>query len=147
MRQVLLYGCLLGLLLVLLQYAQYRLVLIRHAESVYTGFVALICCAMGMWAGLTLNRRLQKERAKEPKEDIMATQAIDSEKVLTEMNISPREYEVLQLIAQGLSNQEIAERLFLSLNTVKTHTSNVFAKLNVQRRTQAIQKAKNLGLL
>ena len=61
--------------------------------------------------------------------------------------LTPRELEVLQLIAQGLSNQEIADRLFLSLNTVKTHTSNVFSKLDVQRRTQAIQKAKELGLL
>ena len=72
---------------------------------------------------------------------------LSAEKALSDWNITPREYEVLQLIAQGLSNQEIAERLFLSLNTVKTHTSNVFSKLDVQRRTQAIQKAKELGLL
>jgi ATP/maltotriose-dependent transcriptional regulator MalT len=70
-----------------------------------------------------------------------------NEALLAQTGISKREYEVLELMAQGLSNQEIAEKLFVSLNTVKTHTSNLFVKLDAKRRTQAIQKAKELGLI
>jgi LuxR family maltose regulon positive regulatory protein len=61
--------------------------------------------------------------------------------------LSPRELEVLQLVAQGLSNREIAERLFLSVNTVKGHNRNIFGKLQVQRRTEAVARARELGLL
>jgi len=145
MRQILLYGLILGLLLAFMQFIQYRLVFIQHAESVYTGLVALVCCIAGIWAGHKIAAKWNQKPA-EPASDVPAT-ALPDEKVLAELNITPRELEVLQLIARGLSNQEIAGHLFLSLNTVKTHTSNVFSKLDVQRRTQAIQKAKELGLL
>lgn len=145
MRQILLYGLILGLLLAFMQFIQYRLVFIQHAESVYTGLVALVCCIAGIWAGHKIASKWNPQSA-EPAPLVPAT-AVPDEKVLARWNITPRELEVLQLIAQGLSNQEIAGRLFLSLNTVKTHTSNVFSKLDVQRRTQAIQKAKELGLL
>ncbi len=142
MRQILLYGLILGALLFLIQYAQYRLVFVQHAESAYTGVIAAICCAAGIWAGVVLTRRYQR------KSNARLLAAIHNHPpVQAESSLTPRELEVLQLIAQGLSNQEIAGHLFLSLNTVKTHVSNVFAKLDVQRRTQAIQKAKQLGLL
>lgn len=146
MRQIFLYGLVLGVLLLFMQYFQYRLVFIQHAESVYTGLVAAVCCIAGIWAGSKIAQKWHK------KPEISAVQPdasvpVPNEKALAERNITAREYEVLQLIAEGLSNQEIAERLFLSLNTVKTHTSNLFAKLDVQRRTQAIQKAKELGIL
>lgn len=70
-----------------------------------------------------------------------------NETELQRLGISKREHEVLELIAKGLSNQEIADKLFVSLNTIKTHTSNLFLKLEVSRRTQAIQKAKELRLI
>ncbi|MBL7782959.1 MAG: response regulator transcription factor [Saprospiraceae bacterium] len=145
MRQIIIYGIALGLLLLSMQYFRYRLLFIQHAESMYTGLVALVCCGVGIWAGSKVAGKWKKKQEGAPPQ--AAVPLLSAEKALSDWNITPREYEVLQLIAQGLSNQEIAERLFLSLNTVKTHTSNVFSKLDVQRRTQAIQKAKELGLL
>lgn len=147
MRQIVLYGLILGVSLFLIQYSRYRLVFIQHSESVYTGIVAAICCAAGIWAGIALTRKLQhKSTVPNPGVEKDAVFALD-EQARLRLNITPRELEVLVLIAQGMSNQEIASHLFLSLNTVKTHTSNVFSKLDVQRRTQAIQKAKELGML
>ncbi len=146
MRQILLYGLILGLLLVFMQFIQYRLVFMQHAESVYTGLVAGVCCIAGIWAGHKIAAKWN-QKPDAPGSVVLPTVEPPDEKVLAGLHITPRELEVLQLIAQGLSNQEIAGRLFLSLNTVKTHTSNVFSKLDVQRRTQAIQKGKELGLL
>jgi two-component system, NarL family, response regulator LiaR len=148
MRQIVLYGLILGALFLLLQYIQYRLLFLQHAESIYTAVVAAICCAAGIWAGVVLTRKFQKKAAP----DLEQTQQViptfsSNEKSILAFNISQRELEVLQLMADGLSNQQIADALFISLNTVKTHTSNVFSKLDVQRRTQAIQKAKTLELI
>jgi ATP/maltotriose-dependent transcriptional regulator MalT len=70
-----------------------------------------------------------------------------NDKALDQTGLSKRELEVLGLISDGLSNEEIAEKLFISLNTIKTHTSNLFEKLEVKRRTQATEKAKRLGLI
>ena len=146
MRQILLYGLILGLLLVFMQFIQYRLVFMQHAESVYTGLVAVVCCIAGIWAGHKIAAKWN-QKPDTPGSAFQSTVAPPDEKVPADLNITPRELEVLQLIALGLSNQEIAGRLFLSLNTVKTHTSNVFSKLDVRSRTQAIQKGKELGLL
>lgn len=142
MRQIVLYSISLALLLLFMQYFQYRLVFIRHTESVYTGLVAVVCCIAGIWAGNKIAGKW-----KHPVSVTETAPQAQHGKTLSDLNITPREFEVLQLIAEGLSNQEIAERLFLSLNTVKSHTSNIFSKLDVQRRTQAIQKAKELGIL
>lgn len=137
-----LYGLVLGLLLAALQFFRYRLLIMEHATEWYVGLIALLFTGVGIWAGKKLTR---------PKTaSIALTDAgrfRPKAEVLEQLGITPRELEVLELIAQGLSNREIADRLFVSLNTVKTHTSNVFSKLDAQRRTQAIQKAKLLGLL
>lgn len=147
MRQIILYGLVLGALLLLIQYAQYRLVLIQHAESLYVGLIAAICCAAGIWAGINLTRRFQAKREVEQiAPPTTQALAVDSA-IAAQWGITARELEVLALMAQGLSNQEIAAHLFLSLNTVKTHISNIFSKLDVQRRTQAVQRAKALGVL
>lgn len=148
MRQILLYGLVLGLLLLALTYFQYRLLFIRHTESVYTGLVALLCCGVGIWAGRVLTQRYREHTAEQPPAP-HPTLPLDAPlpERLQQLGITPREHEVLQLMAQGLSNQQIADHLFVSLNTVKTHSSNLFAKLDAQRRTQAIQKALALGLL
>ncbi|MBK8194846.1 MAG: DNA-binding response regulator [Lewinellaceae bacterium] len=140
-----LYGLILGLLLAALQYFQYRLLIMEHAEHWYIGIVALLFMVVGVWAGGKIARK-KRQKPEEPVPEIGAA-VLPKARVLEGLGITPREYEVLELIAQGLSNQEIADRLFVSLNTVKTHTSNVFGKLDAQRRTQAIQKAKALGLL
>ncbi len=139
---ILLYGLALGLLLAALQFFQYRLLVMEHAEEWYIGLIALLFTGLGIWAGGKLTRK--KTDGNPP---AAATAFRPKEEVLEKLGITPREMEVLELIAQGFSNQEIADRLFVSLNTVKTHTSNVFSKLDAQRRTQAIQKAKEMGLL
>lgn len=138
---LLVYGSALGLLLAALQFSRFRLLAIGHSEKWYMALVALLFSGLGIWAGI-------KWGSKKP-------QILTMPKVLSRTNtdaleklgITPRELEVLEQMALGLSNQEIATTLFVSLNTVKTHTSNLFAKLEVQRRTQAIQKAKALGIL
>jgi ATP/maltotriose-dependent transcriptional regulator MalT len=66
---------------------------------------------------------------------------------LEKLGISKREHEVLELMANGFSNQEIADKLFVSVNTIKTHSANLFLKLEVRRRTQAVQKGKELMLI
>lgn len=138
------YGLALGILLAALQAARYRLMILDHAQEMYFGLIAVLFTVLGIWAG----RRFSASR-KRMQEQIAPTELSGPalEKTLEKLNITPREYEVLQFIAQGLSNREIAERLFVSLNTIKTHTSNLFAKLDAQRRTQAVQNARQLGLL
>lgn len=149
MRRIILYSIILGLLLVLMQYVQYRFLFIRRADSVYTGIVAAVCCAAGIWGGWRWNYARRNTPAPEtshllPDSAVTDTNADD---IIAHLGLTPREVEVLQYIAKGLSNQEIADTMFVSLNTVKTHISNVFSKLDVQRRTQAIQKVKSMGLL
>lgn len=140
---ILLYGLVLGLLLAALHFMQYRLVVLKHAEQWYTGLIAFMFMILGIWAG----KKLIRTKHPAPHDGPPAPPFRPKEEVLEKLGITPREFEVLELIAQGLTNQEIADRLYVSLNTVKTHTSNVFSKLDAQRRTQAIQKAKALGLL
>jgi ATP/maltotriose-dependent transcriptional regulator MalT len=127
-----------------LQFFQYRLIVLQHAEQWYIGLIALLFTGVGIWAG----KKLTQKKPPAPAAELFSSPPfLPPAEVLEKLGITPREFEVLELIAQGLSNQEIANRLFVSLNTVKTHTSNVFSKLDAQRRTQAIQKAKALGLL
>lgn len=100
--------------------------------------IALLFTGGGIWAGLQLSNRTDPKHSP-PK----SAPEISPE----ELDIRPREMEILQLMAEGLSNQEIADQLFISLSTVKTHNMNLFTKLDVKRRTQAVSKAKELGLL
>jgi two-component system, NarL family, response regulator LiaR len=146
--KILLYGVVLGLLLAVLQYFQYRWIILDNALEWYFGLIALLFTAVGIWAGgkLTTGKKAEA-RAPERLEVSNPNDFIPNSKMLERLNITPREYEALTLVAQGLSNREIADRMYVSLNTVKTHTSNVFSKLDAQRRTQAVSKAKELGLL
>lgn len=111
-----------------------------HSENGYIALVAFLFASVGIWAGLQWNR-------KNTRKDSPTLASLPKEEVLAQLGITPREMDVLEQMAQGKSNQEIADTLFVSVNTVKTHLSNVFSKLGAQRRTQAIQKAKELGLL
>ena len=138
---ILLYGFSLGMLLAALQFSHCRLMLLRNAEKWYIGAIAVLFAVVGIWAGRKLSRK--SDLAKEPLNQPFQPKT----EVLKQLGITPRELEVLEQMAKGLSNQEIASQLFVSLNTVKTHSSNVFFKLGAQRRTQAIQKAKELGII
>lgn len=148
-RTVLYYGIALALLLGFLKYIEYRYMVRDLSIEFYLGIVALFFSGLGVWAGL---RWAEKQENTSPqaapnRATAAAIFPADLEKNLAKMSISKREHEVLCLMAEGHSNQEIADRLFLSLNTVKSHSSNLFSKLDVKRRTQAIQRAKELGLL
>jgi DNA-binding NarL/FixJ family response regulator len=140
-KTILVYGLLGGLLVVVLKAVEYRYLLVEHSIEIYGAIVAAIFAALGIWLGLKLTR---------PKEVIVLKEAeparIDPAAAAA-LGITPREHEILSLIAAGLSNREIAQKLFVSENTVKTHSSRLFDKLNAKRRTQAVQIAKDAGLL
>ncbi len=141
-KTLLVYGLLMAALVGLLKYLDYHFLIRDLSWELYVGIISLVFTLLGVWVGLKLTRSPQKI-ATEPSSQRFAPDP----HVLSNSGISNREYEVLELMAQGLSNQEIADQLFISLNTVKTHSSNLYQKLAVKRRTQAIQQAKNLGLL
>jgi len=147
-RSVLLYGISLAVLLFLLRRLELRFVIFDHAFEIYAGAIAVIFTALGIWLALKLTKP-KIERVVVEKEIYIekARQFIFNESEMNRLGISKRELEVLQLMAEGLSNAEIAARLFISLNTIKTHASNLFFKLDASRRTQAIEKAKSLQLI
>lgn len=138
----------LALLMVVLQVAQYRFLIIDNSAELYAGIVAIIFVILGIVMGRKLTS--PKEVIVEKLVPITIDQSAPftvNEQVLEKLNISKREHEILLLIAQGLSNQEIADKTFVSINTVKTHVSNLLLKLDAKRRAQAIQKARELALI
>lgn len=148
-QKVLVYGAALGILTIVLKVVEYKFFVKDHVVELYIGAVALLFTAVGVWAGLKLTRRKQVVVVKEIEVPVLIDRQnfVLNDKALKELSISKREYEVLELIAAGMSNQEIADKLFVSLNTVKTHSSRLFEKLDVSRRTQAVEKAKTLRLI
>ena len=152
-KQPILYGACMAILLFLLKWLQFRFVIIDHALEIYVGAIAIIFTGLGIWLALNLARPKVKTVVVEKEVYITPVAAangngiIASEEELVKPGLSKRELQVLQLIAEGLSNQEIAARLFVSLNTIKTHSGRIFEKLDVKRRTQAIEKAKRLNLI
>jgi ATP/maltotriose-dependent transcriptional regulator MalT len=153
LRDILLYGLCGGVLITLLKLSEYHLLVVEHSLEIYGGLVAVLFSALGIWLGLTITRkRAQQHVFSHPPADGGAVTAAASvfvadEVRLNELGITPRELEILSLIAAGLSNREIAERLFVSENTVKTHSSRLFDKLGARRRTQAVQIGKEARLI
>ena len=147
-RSIIIYGLSLACVLLLLKWLEWRFIIIDYSFEIYAGFIAVIFTALGIWLALKLSKPktatvyIEKEVRVNDKTEFMLNEA-----ELNRLGLSKRELEVLQLMAQGLSNQQIAEQLFVSLNTIKTHSSNVFEKMEVQRRTQAVDRAKKLGLI
>lgn len=144
-RTIILYGLGLALLMIALKSIEYRYMLRDLSTEFYVTLVALLFTSVGIWVGLKLRGKKVPLIEKGPSDEIEKEELKAQQ--LAETGISQREYEVLQLMAEGHTNQEIADQLFISLNTVKTHSSNLFAKLDVKRRTQAVQKGKELSLL
>ena len=138
-RTILIYGLSLAVLIFLLKFIEYRFFVRDLSLEFYIGAIAIFFTVLGVWAGLKLTKK---------KMIIITNPAFQFDQSrLDSLDISKREYEVLELMAKGLSNQEIADKLFVSLNTIKTHSSNLFLKLEVSRRTQAVQRAKELQLI
>ena len=142
--QLILYGISMALLLFLLKWLELRFVIIDHALEIYVGAIALIFTGLGIWLAMKI---LKPKVTVVEKEVYLNSPFSINKKELELLNLSKRELEVLQLMSEGLSNKEIADRLFVSLSTIKTHSNNLFDKMNVERRTQAIDKGKRLGII
>jgi NarL family two-component system response regulator LiaR len=155
-RHVFIFGLVGGLLIAILQYTEYRFVIIEHSVELYSALVAILFATFGIWLGLRITGTRETIR-----ETIVVKEVLVAEEVPTQtqapfapntarqhtLGITARELEILALIANGLSNREIATQLFVSENTVKTHCARAFDKLGAARRTQAVQRGKELGLL
>jgi DNA-binding CsgD family transcriptional regulator len=143
-KTVVLYGLLGGLLIALLKLVEYRYLVVEHSIEIYGGIIASLFAALGIWLGIKLTR---------PREVVVVREVPVSEPFVVnrvrqeQLGITQRELEILSAIAEGLSTREIAAKLFVSENTVKTHSSRLFEKLNAKRRTQAVQIGKEAGLI
>ncbi|HNP97760.1 MAG TPA: LuxR C-terminal-related transcriptional regulator [Bacteroidia bacterium] len=147
-KGTLLYGLALAILMFLLKWLELRYIIFDHSFELYVGFIAVIFTALGIWLALKLSKPkietviVEKEVAVANPENRVLNSAL-----ISELQLSKRELEILDLMAKGLSNEEIASSLFVSLSTVKSHNQNLFSKLDVKRRTQAVDKARRLNLI
>lgn len=137
-RTIVIYGLSLAALIALLKIIEYRLFVHDFSFEVYAGVIAILFTALGIWAGLRLTRK---------KVVIIGPEFQLDANAVARLGISKRQQEVLNLMSKGMSNQEIADTLFVSVNTIKTHSSNLFQKLDVSRRAQAVKRAKELRLI
>jgi NarL family two-component system response regulator LiaR len=153
-KTVLVYGILGGVLIAVLKIVEYRFLVLEHSLEIYGGIIALLFAALGIWLGLKLTRTRETVVVREVPVQVEVQVPVPvagpfkrNETRLEQLGITRRELEILEALAAGLSNREIAERLFVSENTVKTHTARLFDKLSARRRTQAVQRAKEAGLI
>jgi NarL family two-component system response regulator LiaR len=145
-KTVLIYGILGGLLIAALKMIEYRFLVLEHSLEIYGGIVALIFSGLGIWLGLKLTRTRETVVVREV--PVSTTVPFEVNETRREqLGITSRELEIMEAMAAGFSNREIAERLFVSENTVKTHAARLFDKLSARRRTQAVQRAKEAGLI
>jgi len=145
-RHVLIYGLIGGILIAVLKWTEYRFLVIEHSIEIYGGLTAATFAVLGIWLGVKLTGT--KERVVVKEVLVPAGEPfVPDERKREDLGITRREFEILELIAQGMSNREIAGKLCVSENTVKTHSSRVFDKLGAKRRTQAVQLGKEFGLL
>ena len=148
MKQLAIYGLCGGVLIVAMRFVEYRFLVIGHSVEIYVALIAAAFAAIGIWFGITLTGRKVEVREVTVEVPVASGGPFVADAARIEaLGITPRELEVLQLIAEGLSNKEMAERLFVSENTVKTHASRVFDKLGASRRTQAVQFAKSQRII
>ena len=150
LKHVLLYGLLGGFLIAGLQLIGYRWLVIEHSVEIYGALVAAIFAAFGIWLGRRLTRPRERVVVREVHVEVPVPDGspfVRDERRVESLGLTPRELEILELIAEGLSNREIAERAHVSENTVKTHSSRVFDKLGARRRTQAVQLGKEFRLI
>ncbi len=154
-KATIVYSISLAFLLFLLKWLELRFIIFDHSFEIYIGFIAVIFTALGIWLALKLSKPkietvvVEKEVYVTRNENLPDWQAgfVLDTSLVSQLELSKRELEILSLLAQGHSNQEIAAKLFVSLSTVKTHNQNLFEKLDVKRRTQAVEKAKRLHLI
>lgn len=147
-RHLLLYGVALALLIFALRWIQWKFLIVDYSLDIYIGLIAVFFTMLGIWVAKQLTRPKIQEVVVEREVYVSdSDKFVLNETELKRLNLSNREREVLQLLARGCRNAEIAEQLFLSLSTVKTHVSNIFVKLDVKSRVQAVDKAKRLNIV
>jgi two-component system, NarL family, response regulator LiaR len=154
-KATIVYSISLAFLLFLLKWLELRFIIFHHSFEIYIGLIAVIFTALGIWLALKLSKPkietvvVEKEVYVNRNENLPDRQAgfVPDRSIVSQLELSKRELEILGLLAQGRSNQEIASKLFVSLSTVKTHNQNLFEKLDVKRRIQAVEKAKRLNLI
>ncbi len=147
-RHIFLYGVAMAVLVFLLKWLQWKYLITDHSSDIYTGLIAILFTTLGVWVARQLTET--KNRTIIVEKEVYLSEPADAginEAELKRLNLTTREYEVLQLLKQGYSNAEIGERLFLSVSTIKTHVSNMFVKLDVKNRTQAVEKANRLKII
>jgi len=147
-KEIFIYCISMALLLFLLKWLEAHFIVFNYRLDFFIGAIAILFTVLGIWLALKLVKPKVETRIieKEVYRDHLVQTEINQEEI-AKLGISRRELEVLNLMAAGLSNEEIAGKLFISLNTVKTHSVNIFMKLDVKRRTQAIEKAKRLNII
>ena len=147
-KTVLLYGILGGVLIAGLKFVEYRFLVLEHSIEIYGGIIALLFASVGIWLGLKLTKTRETVVVREVPVPFPVSGPFERNQArLEQLGITARELEILEAMAAGFSNREIAEKLFVSENTVKTHAGRVFEKLSAKRRTQAVQLAKEAGLI
>ncbi|CAM4046369.1 regulatory protein, luxR family [Pedobacter westerhofensis] len=146
-RSVFLYGISLAILLLFIKWLEWRLIVIDYTIELYVGAIAVIFTGLGIWLAKKLTQPRTNTLVIEKQVLVKTEHFVLNEAEVTRLRLSKRELEVLQLMAEGLSNLQIADRLFLSLDTIKTHSSKIFEKLEVQRRTQAVEMARKLNII
>ncbi|MBB5437650.1 DNA-binding CsgD family transcriptional regulator [Pedobacter sp. AK017] len=143
-KSTFLYGLILSILIFVLKWLQWKFLIVDNSIDIYVGLIAVFFTALGIWVATQILRPKIKTIIIEKE---VPEQFSLNEKELEKLNLNSREYEILQLLAKGHSNAEIAGDLFISLSTVKTHVSNLFVKMNVKSRTKALEKAKRLKII
>ena len=147
-KATIVYSISLAFLLFLLKWLELRFIIFDHSIEIYIGCIAIIFTTLGIWLALKLSTPKIETVVVEKEVYVIRNENFVLDKSLvSQLELSKRELEILSLLAQGHSNQEIAEKLFVSLSTVKTHNQNLFEKLDVKRRIQAVEKAKRLNLI
>lgn len=147
-KHIILYGLILAILIFVLKWLQWKFLIVDNAIDIYIGLVAIFFTILGVWVATQLVKPKVHAVIVEKEVGLTKTEKFAINKTeLKKLNLSGREYEVLQLLAKGYSNTNIAENLFLSLSTIKTHVSNLYFKMEVKSRTQAIEKAKRLKII
>ena len=147
-KAIIIYSISLAALLFLLKWLELRFIIFNHSFEIYIGFIAVIFTALGIWLAVKLSKPkietvvVEKEIYVQRNENFVLDTSL-----VAQLELSKRELEILNLLARGYSNQEIATKLFVSVSTVKTHIQNLFEKLDVKRRIQAVEKAKRLNLI
>ena len=147
-KQIIIYGIALAAIVFLLKWLEMHYIFVDYQLDTYIGLIALVFTGLGIW--LTIKLRKPKVETVIVEKAIVLNSSSDfvfNEVEVRRLNLSKRELEVLQLMAEGLSNQEIASRLFVSLNTVKTHSAQIFEKMEVKRRTQAVDMARRSSII